>query len=281
VVRACEDLGIRPEIVVGASAGALVGVAYAEGFGCDELRGSRRHSRGLDLRVRHFCGWPGWRELADPSRLTSGIFSLHRLERHLRRRLPINDFRRLPCAVFVSAVDVDRGERVIFGPGFHDEVPISEAVTASCCVPGLFRPFRIGDAYYLDGELVRTLSADVAANAGADVIIVSNVYRPRSPERSAPIALQGPGLVLTQSLSIIFTEKEHTGLALHQRNYPHATFVDIAPDLGPYGYLNRLSSCSLLMRGYRTAIQRLSAAAARGVFGEAVAERVPRLLVPT
>ena len=120
-----------------------------------------------------FMGAPSARQMLDPGYLASGLFSIDKLERYLSERLPINDFRELPRPVYITAVDLDQAKRVVFGPGYEDRIPISQAVAASCCVPGLFRPYRIGDRYFVDGEIARTLSADVAVQAGADIVIVS------------------------------------------------------------------------------------------------------------
>jgi NTE family protein len=162
---------------------------------------------------------------------------------------------------------VDNGQRMVFGPGYEEAVPVSQAVAASCCVPGLFRPYRIGGRYYLDGEVVRTLSADLAVAAGANVVIISNVYRPedRSLARRS-IARRGAVGVLSQSLNILLSEKERRGVELLAKIYPGVTFLDIAPDIGHYGYLNRFAARPLVLRGYRTALRVLAEAKERGVF---------------
>jgi NTE family protein len=192
---------------------------------------------------------------------------LDKLESSLARTLPINDFRELPNKVLITAVDLDSGERIVFGPGYSDDVPISQAIAASCCAPGLFRPYRIRDRHYIDGEVARTLSADLAIRAGADVIIVSNVYRPEEA-RHAPrsIARRGIANVLRQSLSILLTEKERRGVELLSKMNPHVVFLDVAPDIGGFGYLNRYAARPLILRGYRTALRVLAEAKERGVF---------------
>lgn len=272
VLKACEELGIVPEIYVGASAGALVGATYGQDVPLDVLLDGyrlpwRRRHQGLRLHVSSFLGLPRVRDVLDPGYLLSGVFSIDKLERHLRRALPINDFRQLPNQVFVTAVDIDSGQRVVFGPGYDESTPVSKAVAASCCVPGLFRPYRIGKRYFLDGEVVRTLSADLAVAAGADVVIISNIYRPEepSPDRRS-IARRGALAVTRQSLNIILTEKERRGVELLSRLYPRVTFLDIAPDIGGFGYLNRFAARPLVLRGYKTALRCLAAAKERGVF---------------
>jgi NTE family protein len=271
VLKACEELGIMPEIFVGASAGAIVGAMYGQDIPLDVLLDGfrlpwRRRHQGPRLHVSTFLGAPTLSQLIDPGYLLSGAFSLDKLERYLAKALPINDFRELPHPVFVTAVDVDKAQRVVFGPGYDDRVPISQAVAASCCVPGIFRPYRIGDSYYLDGEVARTLSADLAVAAGADVVIISNIYRPSIEPDSRSLARRTAGAVLTQTINIVLTEKERRGVELLSRQYPRVTFLDIAPDIGMYSYLNRYAARSLVLRGYRTALRTLADAKKRGVF---------------
>ena len=176
VLKACEELGIHPEIYVGTGTGALVGATYGQDIPLDVLLDAyrlpwrRRHS-GPRMHVTTFLGLPSARDLLDPKYLLSGAFSLEKLERYVGGTLPINDFAKLPQQVFITAVDIDSAQRVVFGPGYEEGVSISRAVAAAQCVPGVFRPFRIGDRYYVSGEVAKTLSADEAIAAGADVLL--------------------------------------------------------------------------------------------------------------
>src|SRR5271156_2114794 len=161
VLKACEELGIEPEIFVGASAGALVGATYGQDIPLDVILDGyrlpwRRRHRGPRLHASTFLGAPRPRDLLAPGYLLSGLFSLDRLQRYLASYLPLNDFRQLPSQVFVTPVDLATGRRVASGPAHGETVPVSQAVAASCCIPGLFRPYRIGGRYFLDGEVVRT-----------------------------------------------------------------------------------------------------------------------------
>ena len=122
VLKACEELGIHPEVYVGASAGALIGATYGQDIPLDVLLDGyrlpwRRRHDGPRLHALTFLGAPRVRDFLDPGYLTSGLFSLDKLERYVASTLPINDFRRLPHPVFVTAVDVDSGQRKVFGPG--------------------------------------------------------------------------------------------------------------------------------------------------------------------
>ncbi len=272
VIKALEEVGLRPSIYVGASAGAIVSATYGQGIGLDDLLDAyrlpwKRKTDGPFLHEEAFFGMPSFAEIRSPGHLLSGAFSLHRLERFLRDKLPENDFRRIPATVLVTACDIDGRGREVFGRGYRDDVPISQAVAASCCVPGIFRPYRIGDRYFVDGEVARTLSADLAVEAGAEVVIVSNIYRPmNTPPDRASIAQRGAARVLNQTLSIILSEKERRGIELYSRMYPGVTFIHISPDIGHLGFLNRFAARQFVTRGYRAAITELVSAKARGVF---------------
>jgi len=272
VLKACEELGIQPQIFVGASAGALVGATYGQGIPLDVLLDAyrlpwkRRHS-GLRVHMSTFFGAPRGRDWLDPGHLLSGVFSIDKLERYLREQLPENDFRKVDNRVIVTAVDIDRAERIVFGRGYDAETPISAAVAASCCVPGLFRPYLLNGRYHLDGEIARTLSADLAIEAGADVVVISNVYRPANTSAlRRSIARRGLFKVLNQTVNIVLTEKEKRGIDLYARVHPQTAFIDIAPDIGMFGYLNRFTARSLVMRGYRAALRALAEAKERGLF---------------
>ncbi len=146
----------------------------------------------------------------------------------MRRTPPINDFRQLPHAVFVTAVDVDSAKRVVFGPGYDDATPISQAVAASCCVLGLFpalphqRPLSPER-----GEVIRTLSADVAVNAGANIVIGLQHLPSRGARRVAALdreercAQRRPAV----ACGLLLAEKERRGCrapsqALPERHLP-------------------------------------------------------------
>ncbi len=271
VLKAMEELGLDADIYVGASSGAIAGAFYAMGCRADEMvdwfRPFWKRSTKNGLKGRYFLGLPTFAQMRRPGWLTSGLLSIDRFERFLAKRLPHNDFRQLDKPLFVTACDVDGRGRVVFGRGYIEDVPISQAVAASSCAPLLFRPYRIGDRYYVDGELVRTLSLDLAVNAGADVVVVSNVYRPHvSKGDQSSLALQGPLAMGRQTMNVVLSEKEKRGIDLIHKLYPHVTVLNVSPDLGNFSFTSRKNSRRLLLRGYREGLRVLAAAKRRGVF---------------
>lgn len=128
----------------------------------------------------------------------TGLFDARGVRDYLRRQiskagLPDN-FEALreqtKKSLYITAVDVNTGSQVVFGPEErYSEVPISEAVSASCGLPGWYRTVRLrnprakepGERRYLDladGGLVRTANVGLALKRGADLVIVYNPFTP-------------------------------------------------------------------------------------------------------
>jgi NTE family protein len=267
-----QELGIEADVCVGASAGAIAGAFYTQGYTPTQMLDWFRPfwQRGLDnppLKARYFLGLPNEEQRRSWGYLTSGLLSIDRFERFVAAQLPTDDFRDLDKHLLITAADIDGRGRVVFGRGYREDVPISRAVAASSCVPLLFRPHRIGERFYINGEVVRTLSIDLAVEAGADVVVVSNVYRPYVARAGSPsLVYQGALAVARQSMNIILNEKEKRGIDLIHKMYPQIQVLVVSPDLGRLPFTSRMQARTMLRRGYRDALRILAKAKRRGVF---------------
>jgi NTE family protein len=85
--------------------------------------------------------------------------------------------------LWVCAVSLDDGRRVVFGRDADARAPVGRAVAASCAVPTYFAPVAIGDERYVDGGMHSPSNADLLAGLGLDVVIIS------SPQTAVPRAL--------------------------------------------------------------------------------------------
>jgi NTE family protein len=74
--------------------------------------------------------------------------------------------------VTVVALDYDTGERVPFGRPDAPPASISEAVMASCAIPGWYQPARIGDHRFIDGGAWSSTNLDLLAGQGLDEVFV-------------------------------------------------------------------------------------------------------------
>lgn len=182
--------------------------------------------------------------------LPTGIFSneeVHRrLERVFTRDGRTNDFRALGVKLTLVATNLDTGEAAPFGRPGWDHVPISRAVQASSALPGLFPPVEIGEHYFVDGALKKTLHASVALDEGVDLmlclnpLVPFNAVAPRSAvmqrglpaeRRRIPRLVDG-GLpaVLSQTFRSMIHSRMELGMKHYEHAYPGTDIVLIEPD---------------------------------------------------
>ncbi|MDR2041291.1 MAG: patatin-like phospholipase family protein [Tannerella sp.] len=134
VFRALEEFDIRPDIIVGTSAGALMGSLFADGYSAGEIEQL--------FNEREFA------EFAQIQLPKSGIFDSSRFSLFLEQHLRAQRFEELQIPLIVVATDLDNGKSRAFTSG-----PIVEPVRASCSVPVLFSPVLIDGVHYVDGGL--------------------------------------------------------------------------------------------------------------------------------
>lgn len=175
--------------------------------------------------------------------LPSGLFDTwlmqQRLLRNYRQFGRGNRFAALPHDLFIIATDLDNGERVVFSRA--NDVPLEKAVAASCAIPLVYRPVRIGGRDFVDGGVRGTASIDLAVEQGADLVIVINSMvpfandpdiAPHQWERGEPqghIADRGPLAISNQ----VTRASIHGGLLYHikqiKRAHPHVNVMLIEP----------------------------------------------------
>lgn len=120
------------------------------------------------------------------SAMPTGAFNNVALEKYLRKNIKnnrmSNNFKVLKKMrgkdLYISAMELDTSDRVIFGWDERNDVSISEAVMASTAMPGFYKPARIKGVDYLDGGVRQTANIDLAIEKGADLIICYNPFRP-------------------------------------------------------------------------------------------------------
>ena len=85
--------------------------------------------------------------------------------------------------VYLSAVDTISGRRVVFGRPGSPRATLHQAVMASCAVPGVFAPVRVGRRLLVDGGIHSTTHLDLAVKGGCDLVItvVPMAFTPKDP----------------------------------------------------------------------------------------------------
>ncbi len=182
-LRVLTEAGIVPDLVVGCSAGALIGALYAATLDIDYVEGVIMDTMPLSRSYRFF----GFPSLFSGLR-GRGFFSMDRLERHLKNILPVECFEDLKVPLAVVATNFNRGSLDIFSSG-----PLVKPLCASAAIPGLFRLVLIGDDYYGDGGVIETLPVGVAKRRGARLTIAFNIDNKirKSPKQMGMLFYRG------------------------------------------------------------------------------------------
>ncbi len=163
VIRALEERGFRPSLVVGCSMGALVGAFYALGTPPRAMEGFVRHLLGTPKKAKAFLPVrPSAQGLLDPSRV----------EELLENFLGGVQFEELELPLAVVATDIVRKEEVVFTSG-----GVAPAVRASISIPGLFPPVKFAKRILVDGGVLDPVPVKVARKLGAERLVVVNVVR--------------------------------------------------------------------------------------------------------
>ena len=158
VLRALEEGGIQIDAIAGASAGALIGGCYATGLPIARLEEMAQSWR--------------WRHTSRLSLTGLGLQSNARLEKFLRRHLPVTRFEDLKIPFAAMVTDLQKGESIIF----RDQGDLPFAIRASCCVPALYTPARDAEGRYLiDGGIVKNLPISETRDLGADIVVAVDV----------------------------------------------------------------------------------------------------------
>lgn len=184
VIKALEAHGIVPDIVVGTSAGALVGALYAGGYSGFDLQ---RVALQMDDTI-----------IADWSLPDRGFIKGEALQNFVNRAVQNRVLEKLNKPFATVVTDLQSGEMVVFRTG-----NTGMAVRASSSVPGVFQPVSINGREYVDGGLVSPVPVRAARSMGADIVIavdISNKPRFGKTRDSIDVMLQ-TFAIMGQSIS--------------------------------------------------------------------------------
>ena len=150
VLRVLQAHGLRPDLVVGTSVGAIIGGAYASGLAIEALE-------ALPLPAE----LDPWGSLfVSPARRSAG------LEAFVATRLAQRRLQDFPLRFVAVATARQSGCVMLFGSG-----DAARAIVASSALPGALAPLLIGTTAYVDGGLGAPLPVRVARSLGAQIVI--------------------------------------------------------------------------------------------------------------
>ncbi len=158
VLRAFDAAGLKPDIVVGTSVGAVVGGCWAAGR-LDELEDWTR-----SLTKRRMFG------LLDFSLAGAGLISGGRLKGLLEQNLGEAAIESLGPRFAAIATEYNTGHEIWLGRG-----KLVEALRASYALPGIFEPVRVGGRWLMDGALTNPVPVSAARALGGRLVVAVNL----------------------------------------------------------------------------------------------------------
>ena len=158
VIKALEARGLQIDLVCGTSAGSVVGALYASG-----MSGLQINKLALTMDQASISDW------AMPFR-TRGFLQGVALQQYVDTTLHHRPIEKMAKPLGIVATDLRSGQPILFQRG-----DTGIAVRASCSVPSIFEPVKIGGHEYVDGGLVSPVPASFARRMGADFVIAVDI----------------------------------------------------------------------------------------------------------
>jgi NTE family protein len=143
-------------LIVGTSAGSFVGSLSAYGFTAFQIQ-------SLSFSIEKG-------DIADLTVPDNGFIKGEKLESYVNHLVNNTPIEKMRIPFYAVATDIQSGEEVVFASG-----NTGTAVRASCSIPGIFRPVKIGAHTYVDGGLVSPVAVDYARKMGADLVIAVDI----------------------------------------------------------------------------------------------------------
>ena len=179
VIQVLEENGIKPDMVVGTSAGSLVAALYASGKNGNEMA---RLAESMDEGA-----------ITDWSFPLKGLIRGEALARYVRSQTGGRSIEQLPMPLGIVATNLHDGSGVLFRTG-----DLGAAVRASSAVPAVFQPVEIGNRTFVDGGLVAPVPVRFARQMGAEVVIAIDISSPPDPRTKTD-----PFSMLMQTVAIM------------------------------------------------------------------------------
>jgi NTE family protein len=186
VLKILESNKIPIHMIVGTSVGSVVGSLYAYGLDAFQLQKLSFSIEKGDVV-----------DLAIPD---NGFIKGEKLEEFINKTLKNTPIEKLKIPFYAVATDIQNGQEIVFGRG-----NTGQAVRASCSIPGVFRPVKIGEKMYVDGGVVSPVAVDAARRLGANIVIavdISTGVEPSLPGNTVETILQSLNIMYSKLASV-------------------------------------------------------------------------------
>jgi NTE family protein len=246
VLQALAEAGITPSLYAGTSIGALIASAVAAGMPTETMAQHARQLQRRDLfRLNHLG-------MLFERRRVPSIYDGAPLRALCEANVRPGTFNDLPVPVLINTFDVRNGHQVVWGlPGLRD-VSVSDAVYASCALPGFFPPGEVDGRLCIDGGTVDNLPVQIASN-DADALIAVDVG---STDLTHADDIGGQGFAAIYMRAA--TAMMHALQLVPLTRWAGPPMLLIRPRIAYVGWLSFSHTDTLIAEGYRAAREALA-----------------------
>ena len=220
ILKAFEEDNIKVKCIAGTSIGSFIAALYAFGH----------NSR----KIEEIVSAHGWLDISSVTLNKMGFLSNDKLGHLISANTNNRSFKDADIPLAIVTCDIVTGEKIVLTAG-----NVSEAVMASTCIPGIFKPIEIGDNILVDGGIVENIPISPLKDFGCGIIVGVDLTHVKNIRPKNMID------VLMNTLNI--TQKNAAQLQVD-----HADIV-IAPDLSSFNIVDTKQIPSLIEVGYKHA----------------------------
>jgi NTE family protein len=225
LLKALDELGVKPYAISGVSVGAILGALYAQGKSTDEILALTKGSS--------YFGFSNllWRK--------AGFFSMEAIRGLLLENIPHNSFEGLKLPLFINATDFIHNKTIFFSAG--ELVPY---LVASASVPVVFNSVEMDGHTLVDGALLNNLPVEPLMTI-CDKIIGSHVNKLE----------EIPGVNMRLSKLAVLERCFHMSIAnsVYSRGQHCDLFIE--PELFDFGMFDTKNADTIFEIGYRHAMK--------------------------
>ena len=254
VIKALEENGITPTLVVGTSIGSLIGSLYASGYNAKQLEQMALNTSDS--------------ELTDFTLSNQGFIEGIKLKNFINTKVSGRAIEDFPISFAAVAAEKHTLKKAVFSSG-----DAGLAVQASCSVPNIFIAPRIPEKVgkkYIDGGVVSLVPVDTARDLGADIIIAVDVTaaNANSPANNKIPTINSlssfwgfleSSFVANATASVTDSSQSNTKRSTAMRRERERADIIIIPDIGHISSLDTSQRRALMTAGMQATTPQIAA----------------------
>lgn len=218
-IRAIQELDLEIEAISGTSIGAFIAALYSYGNDFSAIE-----NIALDM---------AWTDITGFSLSKFGLFSNKKIRGFLAETIGEEaTFEDAQLPLFIVATNITSGEKKILRSG-----DLADAVMASTCLPGIYKPIEIDGELYVDGGIVENVPISPLKEEGYSPIVAIDLNASQSYER--------PG-----SMVDVLINSFHFMMKTAAREQTRNADILIRPDLSKFNHIDSSQTEELIKAGY-------------------------------